>query len=124
MFADAEAFSGFSVDDLDVATRFYGETLGLGIEEIDRQNGLCGLKIKGSRDVLVYQSPMHRPASYTVLNFPVDDVEAAVDELMERGVEFQRYDGFDQDAKGILHGKPTIAWFTDPAGNVLSVVGK
>ena len=120
MFKDTKAFSGFSVNDVEAAKRFYGETLGL---EVSEDNGLLTLEIAGDRAVLAYPKDDHEPASFTILNFPVDDVEAAVDELTERGVEFERYDGFDQDEKGIMRGHgPDIAWFTDPAGNVLSVI--
>jgi len=120
MFEDTEAFSGFAVNDLDKAREFYGETLGLTVSELD---GLLGLKVAGSRDILIYPKPDHVPATFTILNFPVDDIDAAVDELVGRGVRFERYDGFDQDEKGIARGEgPYIAWFRDPAGNVLSVL--
>jgi len=120
MFEDTEAFSGFAVYDLDKAREFYGETLGLTVSELD---GLLGLKVAGSRDILIYPKPDHVPATFTILNFPVDDIDAAVDELVGRGVRFERYDGFDQDEKGIARGEgPYIAWFRDPAGNVLSVL--
>lgn len=120
MFGATKAFSGFSVDDVDAARKFYGETLGLRVSE---QNGLLTLHIAGDRDVLVYPKPGHTPATYTILNFPVDDIEAAVDELGRRGVEFQRYEELPADEKGIFRGGgPLIAWFTDPAGNVLSVL--
>ena len=122
MFADSKAYSGFAVDDLQKAKQFYTETLGLRMSEIDADNGLMALHISGSRDILVYLSPTHGPASFTILNFPVEDVEAAVDELTQRGVRFERYEGFDQDEKGINRGVgPPIAWFKDPAGNILSV---
>ena len=122
MFADSEAYSGFAVDDLQKAKQFYTETLGLRMSEIDAENGLMALHISGSRDILVYLSPTHSPASFTILNFPVEDVEAAVDELTRRGVRFERYEGFEQDEKGINRGVgPPIAWFKDPAGNILSV---
>jgi len=122
MFENTKAFSGFAVDDVAKAKRFYGETLGLKVSE---DNGLLTLHIAGGRDVLVYPKPDHQPASFTVLNFPVDDIEAAVDGLTTRGVRFERYEGTDieTDAKGIFRGGgPVIAWFTDPAGNVLSVI--
>lgn len=120
MFGSTKAFSGFAVDDIDAARTFYGETLGLRVSE---RNGLLTLHIAGDRDTLVYPKPGHTPASYTILNFPVDDIEAAVDELARRGVRFQRYDGLTTDDKGIFRGGgPLIAWFTDPAGNVLSVL--
>jgi catechol 2,3-dioxygenase-like lactoylglutathione lyase family enzyme len=120
MFANIKAYSGFAVPDIEQARRFYADTLGLGVSE---DNGALTLHIAGGRDILVYPKPDHTPASYTILNFPVPDVEAAVDALSERGVRFERYDGFDQDDKGIFRGGgPLIAWFTDPAGNVLSVI--
>jgi catechol 2,3-dioxygenase-like lactoylglutathione lyase family enzyme len=120
MFGRTEAFSGFAVDDIAAARKFYGETLGLQVSE-DR--GMLTLHIAGGRDVLVYPKPDHQPASYTMLNFPVDDIDSAVDELTRRGVRMETYDGFDQDEKGIARGSgPPIAWFTDPAGNVLSVL--
>ena len=122
MFADTKAYSGFAVDDLQKAKKFYGETLGLRMSDVDPGNGLMALHISGSRDILVYLSPSHTPASFTILNFPVENVEEAVDELMRRGVRFERYDGFEQDEKGINRGVgPPIAWFKDPAGNILSV---
>jgi predicted enzyme related to lactoylglutathione lyase len=120
MLENSKAFSGFAVSDLEAAKKFYGETLGLGVSE---QNGLLSLHLAGGRDVLIYPKPNHVPATYTILNFPVDDIDAAADELIERGVTFQRYDGIEQDEKGIARsGGPYIAWFTDPAGNVLSVL--
>ena len=122
MFADSKAYSGFAVDNLQKAKQFYTETLGLRMSEIDAENGLMALHISGSRDILVYLSPTHSPASFTILNFPVEDVEATVDALAERGVRFERYEGFEQDEKGINRGQgPLIAWFRDPAGNILSV---
>ncbi len=123
MLASSKAFSGFAVDDLQTARKFYGETLGLKTSLLDEQNGLLVLNLAGGRDTLVYLKPDFTPATYTVLNFPVDDVEQAVDELTAKGVRFERYDGFDQDAKGISRGNgPLIAWFKDPAGNILSVL--
>jgi catechol 2,3-dioxygenase-like lactoylglutathione lyase family enzyme len=120
MFGTIKAFSGFSVDDIPAAKRFYGETLGLRVSE---EHGLLTLHIAGDRDTLVYPKPDHTPASFTVLNFPVDDIDQAVEELAERGIRCERYEGFDQDGKGIHRGGgPLIAWFTDPAGNVLSVL--
>ena len=122
MFKDTKAFSGFAVDDLDKAQAFYGETLGLDVEVWDPGN-LLALHLAGGRDTLIYSKPDHAPANFTILNFPVDDVEAAVDALASRGVAFERYDGFDQDEKGIARGNgPDIAWFKDPAGNILSVL--
>ena len=122
MLTDSKAFSGFAVGDLDAATAFYGDTLGLRTEVLDEGGGLMVIHLAGDRDVFVYAKPDHAPANYTILNFPVDDIDAAVDELAGRGVRFERYDGFDQDEKGIARGNPQIAWFTDPAGNVLSVL--
>jgi len=120
MFANTKAFSGFAVDDVDEARRFYGETLGLSTSE---DNGLMTLHIAGDRDVLIYPKPDHTPATFTILNFPVDDIDAAVDELTERGVRFERYSGMGQDERGIMRDQgPLIAWFTDPAGNILSVL--
>jgi catechol 2,3-dioxygenase-like lactoylglutathione lyase family enzyme len=121
MFRDTKAFSGFSVDDVERAKEFYGETLGL---EVSDDNGILALEIAGERTVIAYpKGDDHEPASFTILNFPVDDVEAAVDALAERGVEFERYEGFDQDDKGIMRGHgPDIAWFRDPARNILSVI--
>ena len=121
MLADTKAYSGFAVDDLEKAKQFYGETLGLRTSILE-EGVLMQLELAGDRNTLVYEQEGSTPASYTILNFPVDDVEAAVDELAARGVSFERYDGFDQDEKGIVRGSgPDIAWFKDPAGNVLSV---
>jgi catechol 2,3-dioxygenase-like lactoylglutathione lyase family enzyme len=120
MFANTKAFSGFAVDDLSKAREFYGETLGLRTSE---ENGLLTLHIAGDRDTLVYPKPDHTPADYTILNFPVDDIDEAVDALAARGVQFERYEGFGQDEKGIAReAGPPIAWFRDPAGNILSVL--
>jgi catechol 2,3-dioxygenase-like lactoylglutathione lyase family enzyme len=120
MFTNTKAFSGFSVDDVQKAKEFYGETLGLRVSE---EYGMLQLHIAGSTDILVYPKPDHTPASFTILNFPVDDIDMAVDDLAERGVRFERYEGFDTDEKGIFRGEgPFIAWFRDPAGNVLSVL--
>jgi catechol 2,3-dioxygenase-like lactoylglutathione lyase family enzyme len=120
MLTDSEAFSGFAVDDIEKAKEFYGEKLGMSFDEIDA--GLS-LKIAGSRDILIYPKPDHSPAPFTILNFPVGDVDAAVEELAGKGVEFERYDGFEQDDNAVMRGNgPTIAWFTDPAGNILSVI--
>jgi len=122
MLANAKATSGFAVPDTDEAKRFYSETLGLEVAVLDEDNGVMALKLKGG-DVFVYRKPDFTPATYTILNFEVDDVDAAVDELTERGVGFERYDGFEQDEKGIARGPgPMIAWFKDPAGNILSVL--
>jgi catechol 2,3-dioxygenase-like lactoylglutathione lyase family enzyme len=121
MFASTKAFSGFAVDDVGKARKFYEGTLGLRVSE---ENGLLTLHLAGDRDTIVYPKPDHTPATYTILNFAVDDIDRAVDDLTARGVRFERYDGFDQDEKGILRAPngPPIAWFTDPAGNILSVL--
>ncbi len=118
MFKDTRAYSGFSTNDIAAAARFYGETLGV---EVAEANGMLTLLLAGDRPTLIYPKPNHVPAEFTVLNFPVDDVEAAVDELTARGVTFTVNDW--TDAKGIMRDNgPTIAWFTDPAGNILSVI--
>ena len=121
MFQATKAFSGFAVDDIAAAAQFYGETLGLDVSE---ENGLLSLRLAGGAVVMVYPKPDHTPAGFTILNFAVDDVERAVDELAQRGVTFQRYEGFEQDERGIARDDrgPAIAWFTDPAGNILSVL--
>jgi catechol 2,3-dioxygenase-like lactoylglutathione lyase family enzyme len=120
MFTNTKAFSGFAVDDVPKAKTFYSETLGLRVSE---EYGMLSLHIAGERDILVYPKPDHTPATFTILNFPVDDIDKAVEELAERGVRFERYDGFEQDERGIFRGGgPLIAWFKDPAGNVLSVI--
>jgi catechol 2,3-dioxygenase-like lactoylglutathione lyase family enzyme len=125
MFATTKAFSGFAVDDVQKARQFYGETLGLKTSVLDEENGLLSLHLAGDRDTLVYEKPDFTPATYTILNFQVDDVEKAVDELTARGVQFERYDGFEQDEKGIARGPgPEIAWFKDPAGNILAVLSE
>jgi predicted enzyme related to lactoylglutathione lyase len=122
MLADSKAFSGFAVDDMDKAREFYGETLGL--RTTAEEMGFLTLHIAGDRDTMIYPKPDFEPATYTILNFPVDDIDEAVDELSARGVSFERYEGFEQDDKGIARGDegPTIAWFKDPAGNILSVL--
>ena len=120
MFTNAKAFSGFAVDDVAAAREFYGDKLGL---EVSEENGLLTLQIAGDRPTLVYPKEGHTPAEYTILNFPVDDIDAAVDELNARGVELERYEGFGQDERGIMREQgPPIAWFKDPAGNVLAVL--
>jgi predicted enzyme related to lactoylglutathione lyase len=123
MFANTKATNGFAVDDVEKAREFYGETLGLGTTVLSEEFGVMSIELAGGRDTLVYRKPDFAPATYTILNFEVDDVEAAVDGLAERGVSFERYEGFEQDEKGIAHGPgPHIAWFKDPAGNILSVL--
>ncbi len=122
MLGNIKAFSGFSVNDVDAAKRFYGETLGVEVSENDA--GLT-LHIAGDRPILIYPKDNHEPATFTVLNFPVDDVEGTVAGLTERGVEFERYEGteIETDEQGVFRGGgPLIAWFKDPAGNVLSVI--
>jgi predicted enzyme related to lactoylglutathione lyase len=121
MFENSKAFSGFAVPDIDAAKRFYGETLGVNVSEGPMD--LLTLDFGDGRPVMIYPKPDHQPANYTILNFPVGDVEAAVDALTAKGVEMERYEDFDQDDKGIWRGDgPTIAWFTDPAGNILAVL--
>ena len=125
MFKDTDAFSSFSVDDPQKAKEFYGQTLGLDLSEVSEMNGLLELHLAGGARVLIYPKPNHTPATFTVLNFVVDDVEQAVDALAGRGVRFEQYDepNLKTDEKGIARGEgPTIAWFQDPAGNILSVV--
>jgi catechol 2,3-dioxygenase-like lactoylglutathione lyase family enzyme len=120
MFTHTEAFSGFAVPDIDAAREFYEGKLGI---DTSVEMGILTLHIAGGHNIIVYPKPDHEPADYTILNFPVDDIDAAVDALTERGVEFLRYDGFGQDEKGVMRDQgPEIAWFTDPAGNVLSVI--
>jgi catechol 2,3-dioxygenase-like lactoylglutathione lyase family enzyme len=122
MLANSKAFSGFAVDDLDKARTFYADTLGLKVEPIEGAP-LMTLHLAGDRPTLIYAKPNHTPADYTILNFPVDDIDAAVEELAARGVTFERYDGMNQDEKGVMREQgPPIAWFKDPAGNVLSVL--
>jgi predicted enzyme related to lactoylglutathione lyase len=125
MLANSKAFNGFAVDDLDKARRFYGETLGLDLEVLDEENGLLTLHLAGDRDTIMYLSPGMTPASYTILNFPVDDIDQTIDELVSRGVSFEQYgnEAMPQDEKGVMReGGPLIAWFKDPAGNTLSVL--
>ena len=126
MFKDCKAFSGYSVNDLDAAKAFYADTLGLDV--VEEPAGL-GLNLANGGQVFLYPKDNHEPATFTVLNFPVADIDAAVDELTRKGVQFQRYEGeMATDAKGVFRGAgqnagPDIAWFTDPAGNILSVIG-
>ncbi|WP_329112975.1 VOC family protein [Streptomyces sp. NBC_01353] len=126
MFGQTKAFSGFSVDDLGKARQFYGETLGLPVEESGEGDmRMLTIKLGSGANVFVYPKDNHTPASFTILNFPVDDIEVAVDELTKRGVSLERYAEFEHDAKGVVRGPEgpaAIAWFTDPAGNVLSVI--
>lgn len=120
MFGETKAFSGFSVNDIEAAKRFYGDTLGIKVTE---DNGLLTLHVAGGTRILAYPRNDHTPASFTVLNFPVDDIDEAVDELASRGVTFESYPGLETDGRGVFRGGgPLIAWFTDPAGNTLSVL--
>jgi predicted enzyme related to lactoylglutathione lyase len=122
VFKDTPAFSGFAVNDVAQAKAFYGETLGIVVSE---ENGILRLHIAGGIPIIAYPKPNHTPATYTILNFPVADIEAAVDALTARGVQFTIYNEGQlvTDAKGIMRGGgPLIAWFTDPSGNVLSVI--
>ncbi len=121
MFKDTKAFSGFSVNDIPKAKAFYSQTLGLEVSEV---NGLLTLQIAGGSHIIIYPKSNHVPATFTILNFPVDNIEQAVDELVKRGVRFEHYEGeIETDKKGIAWGNgPNIAWFKDPAGNILSVL--
>lgn len=120
MFGTTKAFSSFAVDDLAAAKTFYSRVLGLGVSE---EHGPLRLQIEGAPGVLVYPKPDHTPATFTILNFPVEDIDQAVDELTARGAQMQRYERPKTDGKGIYRAEDhSIAWFTDPAGNVLSVV--
>jgi extradiol dioxygenase family protein len=120
MLADAKAFSAFAVDDLAEARKFYGQTLGV---EVSEQKRWLTLHLSGGHEVRVYPKPDYTPATYTIAMFQVDDIEAVVGELTARGVQFERYDGMDQDERGITRGGPiTAAWFKDPAGNIIEVL--
>jgi predicted enzyme related to lactoylglutathione lyase len=120
MFSAAKAFGSFAVDDLAAARKFYGQTLGL---QVSKEDGPLMIHFAGEQRILVYSKPDHTPASFTILNFAVDDIDQAVDELTARGVPIQRYEGFQTDDRGIYRGQGhSIVWFTDPAGNVLSVI--
>jgi predicted enzyme related to lactoylglutathione lyase len=122
MLRDSKAFSGFSAEDIQTAKKFYSETLGLDVSE---SHGVLTLRLAGGNNVLIYPKPNHIPATFTVLNFPVKDVDLAVDELTKRGVRFEIYNlhNLKTNKKGIMRGNgPTIAWFKDPAGNILSVI--
>jgi catechol 2,3-dioxygenase-like lactoylglutathione lyase family enzyme len=123
MLADKDAFNSFAVPDIEAAREFYGNTLGLEVSEENRGLPLLTLQLAGGRPTMIYPKPDFEPATYTILNFRVDDIDAAVDELSGRGVQFEKYEGFEQDEKGIARGNgPDIAWFKDPAGNILSVL--
>jgi predicted enzyme related to lactoylglutathione lyase len=120
MFKDSPGFSGFSTDDLAKAKTFYADTQGVAVTE---QDGVLALHLGGGHEVIIYPKPNHEPATFTVLNFPVPDIDQTIDRLTQAGVQMERYEGFDQDARGIMRdeGFP-IAWFKDPAGNILSVI--
>lgn len=125
MFRTTQAFNGFSVDDMDAARTFYTDTLGLDVR--DNEMGMLEITLGTGGVILIYPKDNHEPATYTMLNFPVDDIDEAVDALIAKGVTFERYEGMKQDEKGVSRGKaanqgPDIAWFTDPAGNILSVL--
>jgi len=120
MLRDSHAFSGFSSNDIPKAKQFYGQTLGL---EVTEENDMLMLHLQGGGRVLIYPKENHEPASFTVVNFPVADVDSAVDQLTKAGVTFERYEGSNQDERGIMRDQgPPIAWFKDPAGNVLAVL--
>jgi catechol 2,3-dioxygenase-like lactoylglutathione lyase family enzyme len=121
MFKDSHAFSGFSSNDIPKAKEFYAKTLGLDVTE---ENGMLTLHLAGGGTVLIYPKDNHEPATFTVLNFPVEDIQPAVDGLTRAGVQFERYDGSNQDERGISRDEygPPIAWFKDPAGNILAVL--
>jgi predicted enzyme related to lactoylglutathione lyase len=123
MFKDTKAFSSFSVNDLSAAKEFYRETLGLEVSEVPEMKGLLYLHNANEDRILVYEKPDHTPASFTILNFPVKDIEKTVDELASRGVQFEQYEGeIKTDEKGISRNGPPVAWFKDPAGNIISVI--
>ena len=122
MFRNTRAFSGFSVDNMETAKKFYGELLGIEVSEDEM--GILELHVSGGNDIIIYPKPNHQPATFTILNFPVSNIDIAVDELAALGIVFEHYDlpGLKTDEKGICRGKPNIAWFKDPAGNILSVL--
>jgi catechol 2,3-dioxygenase-like lactoylglutathione lyase family enzyme len=127
MLSKSKAYSGFAIGDVDKAKEFYGETLGLDVEVLDEENGLLQINHAGDRATLAYQKDDLETGNYTILNFPVDDIDKAVDELSGRGVSFERYEGADQDEKGVFRGLasdqgPDIAWFKDPSGHILAVM--
>ena len=120
MFKDSHAFSGFSTSDIPAAKAFYADKLGLDVSE---ENGMLTLRLAGGGRVLIYPKDNHEPATFTVLNFPVENIDEAVDQLAKAGIEFERYEGMGQDERGIARqDPPPIAWFKDPAGNILSVL--
>ena len=120
VFKDSHAFSGFSSNDVAKSKEFFGQTLGI---EVTEENGMLTLHLAGGGNVLIYPKDNHEPATFTVLNFPVNHIDEAVDRLTKAGIAFERYDGMGQDERGIMRGEgPAIAWFKDPAGNILSVL--
>jgi catechol 2,3-dioxygenase-like lactoylglutathione lyase family enzyme len=120
MLSDSHGFSGFSSNDIAASKAFYGQTLGL---EVTEANGMLTLQLAGGGRVIIYPKPNHEPASFTILNFPVADIEKVVDGLAAAGIQFERYEGLDQDGRGIARAyPPAIAWFKDPAGNIISVI--
>jgi predicted enzyme related to lactoylglutathione lyase len=121
MFRDSHAFSGFSTNDLEQAKAFYADTLGLDVSSTSM--GTLNVKFAGGGEAVIYPKDNHEPATFTVLNFPVDDINGAVDRLVAAGITMERYEGMGQDARGIAREyPPAIAWFKDPAGNILSVI--
>lgn len=123
MFKNADAFSSFSVNNLSEARAFYQDILGLEVTEIPEMKGMLNLKITGGYQIMIYEKSNHTPASFTILNFPVKDIEKTVDELVKRGVHFEQYEGkIKTDEKGISRNGPLVAWFKDPAGNIMSVI--
>jgi catechol 2,3-dioxygenase-like lactoylglutathione lyase family enzyme len=120
MLSHRGAFSGFSTNDIGAARTFYADTLGVGVTE---EHGMLSLELAGRQRVIIYPKDDHQPATFTVLNFEVDDIDASVDALTAAGVKFERYEGLGQDERGIAREyPPPIAWFTDPAGNILSLI--
>ena len=127
MLKDSKAFGGFSVNDIEAAKQFYGETLGLPVDQDNDMGGLLTVHISGNQNnLLIYPKPNHQPATYTVLNFPVENIGNAVKGLKAKGVKFESYDSeylkTNEDNISRGNGGPSIAWFTDPAGNILSVI--
>jgi catechol 2,3-dioxygenase-like lactoylglutathione lyase family enzyme len=120
MFGDSHAFSGFSTNDIPTTRAFYADKLGL---EVTEENGMLTLYLAGGGRVIIYPKENHEPATFTVLNFPVTDIDSAVDKLTDAGIELERYDGAGQDERGVARAyPPPIAWFKDPAGNILTVL--
>lgn len=123
MFANTQAFSSFSVNDISGAKEFYHDVLGLEVSDVPEMKGLLYLNIENGGRILVYEKPNHTPASFTILNFPVKNIEKTVDDLISRGIRFEQYEGeIKTDKKGISRNGPPIAWFKDPAGNIISVI--